>query len=238
MKGFETENDIYSVSDDEFNPSIKSPNCTYELPFYQTKESMMDIEVYRNFLQNAISRFRKSQTYKQYKGYLMDLGLNHCQVLSNIDEDLATIEMHHNFLTIYDIALMITEHVLQTIGYISTFDLVQLLKEEHKNNRIPIVMLSKTVHQMYHNNENFIIPANMCFGYWQELLIRYNKGITLDIANKCVMFIEKSLEIEQLGGNINYSNNLLCLRNNIINYAQYNTCGTPMIMDSSSYLEY
>lgn len=226
--------DIHIEYDDTHNPTIKSPNCLYELQFYQTKESLMDIEVYKRFLENAISRFRHSLTYKHYKGYLIDeIGLNRCQLFGNIDIDTVGgakgIEMHHNFLTIFDIALMITEHVINTTGYISTFDLVQLLKEEHKANRIPIVMLSKTAHQMFHANDTMVLPAKMCFGYWTELIAKYNKGITIEIAQKIINFIKVSLEDD---GNLlsDYSQNLLKLRDNIIDWSNYNEYGTSMVI--------
>ena len=222
IPGMEIEYDM------DFNPSIKSPNCSWDLQFYATEDSFVDIEYYKRFLDNAISRFRSSRTYKNYKSYLMDLGMNRCQILGNIDGDMADIEMHHNFLTIFDIALMITEHTIKTKGYITTFDLVLLLKEEHKNNRIPLVMLTKTVHQLYHNNEDFVIPAQFCFGYWQDLLIKYQKGITRDIAYKCLNFIHQSMELEQIGTNPQLANNILQLRDNIMNWSDLNEYGSTM----------
>ena len=216
------------VYDMDFNPSIQSPNCSFDLQFYATEQSFVDIEYYKRFLDNAISRFRTSRTYKNYKSYLMSLGMDRCQILGNIDENMADIEMHHNFLTIFDIALMITEHTIKTKGYITTFDLVMLLKEEHKNNRIPLVMLTKTVHQLYHQNEDFVIPAQYCFGYWQDLLIKYNKGITRDIAYKCLNFIQKSIEIEQIGTNSQLAGNILQLRENIIDWSNLNEYGSTM----------
>lgn len=216
------------VYDMNYNPSVHSPNCSFDLQFYATEESFVDIEFYKRFLDNAISRFRTSRTYKNYKGYLMNLGMNRCQILGNIDENMADIEMHHNFLTIFDIALMITEHTIKTKGYITTFDLVNLLKEEHKNNRIPLVMLTKTVHQLYHQNEDFVIPAQYCFGFWQELLIKYNKGITRDIAYKCLNFIQKSMEIQQIGSNVLLAGNILQLRDDIIDWSGLNEYSTNM----------
>ena len=44
-------NDI--ISFDEKNPTLRSPYATTDLPFYQTKESLMDIDTFRNFLRNA-----------------------------------------------------------------------------------------------------------------------------------------------------------------------------------------
>lgn len=221
--------------DTNFNPSIQSINCSFPLQFYATEETFVDIEYYKRFLDNAISRFRTSRTYKNYKGYLMSLGMDKCQILGNIDESMADLEMHHNFLTIFDIALMITEHTIKTKGYISTFDLVMLLKEEHKNNRIPLVMLTKTVHQLYHANEDFVIPAQYCFGYWQELLVKYNKGITRDIAYKVINFIQKSMEVQQIGANYQLANNLLQLRENIIDWSYLNEYGSSMRISSVVY---
>ena len=226
----------YTIEYDmDFNPSIQSHNCSFPVQFYATEESFVDIEFYKRFLDNAISRFRTSRTYKNYKSYLMSLGMNKCQILGNIDENMADLEMHHNFLTIFDIALLITEHTIKTKGFISTFDLVMLLKEEHKNNRIPLVMLTKTVHQLYHANEDFIIPAQYCFGYWQELLIKYNKGITRDIAYKCLNFIQKSMEVEQIGTNYQLANDILRLRENIIDWSYLNEYGSSMHISSVVY---
>ena len=91
---------------DPVNPVLRSPYVPFELPFYQTKYTLMDIDVYTNFIKNAVSRFRKSRTYTHYKGYLMNLGMDHCQLHSNIYADMATIEMHHNMLTIFDIEVI------------------------------------------------------------------------------------------------------------------------------------
>lgn len=219
--------DIYFELDETQNPMVSSPNSEYSILFKQTKESLLEIDTYNKFIENAVSQFRHSRFYKLYKSYLIDLGMNRCQYFPNITTDVLGangIEMHHNFLTIYDIALMICEHTLNTVGYITTFDLIHMLKEEHSENRIPIVMLSKTVHQMYHNNDEFIIPANQCFGFWMELLYKYSKGITINIANKVINFLQRSLE-EIKGTNqesINYANTLLSLRDHVYNWSIYN----------------
>ena len=121
-------NDIPGITveyDDSYNPMVISPNAPYGITFYMTRETMLDVEVYKNFLDNAIAGFRHSLVYKTIKSDLIEKGLDHCQVMSNITEEevgASGLEMHHNFLTIFDIALLITEHVLKTVGIISTFD--------------------------------------------------------------------------------------------------------------------
>ena len=232
--------DIEVEYDDTYNPMLSSPNAPYSLPFYMTRDTMADVEIYKAFLDNAISQFRHSKFYKNYKSYLMGLGLDHCQVLSNVNEDnvgARGIEMNHNFLTIFDIALMITEHVLNTVGYISTFDLIYLLKEEHKANRVPIVMLSETVHEMYHQNEDMVFPAQMCFGYWVELIQKYNKGITPKIAQKIIDYLDRSIH-DSDGMNANIINELLGLRNYVEGWSRFNEYGDIYRINNNGYIGY
>lgn len=203
--------------DDNHNPTIVSPNTPFELPFYQTRETLLDVEEYKHFLDNAIARFRHSRTYSNYKSFLYSLGLDKCQFHGNITSEMASIEMHHNMLTIFDIAVILTEHQLNTIGKITTFDLVELLKQEHTNHRVQLVMLSLTPHQLFHNTKDFFIHPDMCFGRWQEFLELYKDGITRDIANKLIYYLNRAIS----EGKSN-DNGLLKLRDDIIDWSMTN----------------
>ena len=55
------------ITFNDSNPTIRSPYATLDLQFYQTKETLMDVDTYRNFLENAKSRFRASREDKAYK---------------------------------------------------------------------------------------------------------------------------------------------------------------------------
>lgn len=201
------------------NPIITSPNSTFSISFYQTRESLMDIDTYRVFLKNCEMRFRRSVTYSNYKGFLIGLGLDRCQVHGFIHTDMdgVDIEMHHAILTLFDISLMITEHLLNTVGYVSTFDIVQLLKEEHKANNIALVMLSKTPHQVYHNDPSqFFIHPNMCFGKWSVLIEKYKKGLTQDVAFKLLRYLKKAIEVDKT-----QDSGLLDLRKKIKEWSEY-----------------
>jgi len=207
------------ITYDDKNPVVHSPYATSDLFFYQTKESLADVDTFRNFLKNAESRFRASKEYKAYKAFLIEsLGIDRCQVMGNITTEDADIELHHNVLGLFDICLLITSHVVNTIGIISTFDLVQLLIEEHRQNRVGVTFLCKTAHQKYTNDPNAYIPPEMTFGRWWELLSRYRYGITYDIAAKVINYIKK------------YQNNLplsiqLPHQEEILGFAHYNEYG-------------
>ena len=180
------------ITKGDINPVICAPGAEMDISFYQTKETLLDPERYKAFLHNAESRFRASKEYKLCKAEYMELGCNHCQVFGNIEaDDKVNIELHHNILNLFDICILICEHVLNTIGYISTFDLIQLLIIEHKEHRVPVTFLSTTVHQMYTDGVDSYIPPDMTFGKWWELLEKYKYGITYEIAQKLIRYITK-----------------------------------------------
>ena len=72
------------ISYDKNNPTLHSPYSEIDVFFYQTRETLFDIDTFRNFLKNAESMFRASAYYKLYKSYLIEyLGINRCQVFGN-----------------------------------------------------------------------------------------------------------------------------------------------------------
>jgi hypothetical protein len=205
--------------DTEVNPTIHSPQAEYDIPFYITKEYVMDVDVYRNFIKNCVSRFRRSRYYKQYKAYLIGLGLDRSQILGNIDDTMADIEMHHAILTIFDITLMITEHLLNTVGRATSFDVIQLLIEEHHQNNIPIVMLDETSHEMVHADMDNFIPPTQIFGKWWELIYKYRYGISMEVAKKLLSFISRYYK--------DFPVMNVQLRQDIMNFSSYNEFGAP-----------
>ena len=217
--------DIMSF-EDQGNIYLHSPNAEYDIPFAMNKESLMDIDVFRSFIQNSVTTFRRSREYKAYKNYLMELGLCNSAIHGNISSDMADIEMHHCILNIFDIALMITQHMINTVGCITSFDLVQLLILEHMQNNVPVVMLDETTHEIYHSEFDAYIPPNMIFGKWPQLIANYSRGVTIDIAKKIMYYIQK------------YYNNkepiMVQLRDNVLSYAQYNEYGYKYSNDTTA----
>ena len=211
------------------NPTLRSPSSVYEISLMQTKETLADIDNYSKFINNAISQFRHSRFYKAYKAHLMSLVLDHCSFLHNINSDMADLEMNHVILTIFDIALMIAEHYINTYGYVSTFHIVGALREEHKQNRVPIIMMSKTVHQLYHNDELFYVHPNQIFGKWTELIRKYYNGITPDICTKLLYYIRLASKEKESN-----DNELLTLANEIQNWREKNYGSTLHKIESTN----
>lgn len=227
------------ITYDEKNPTVSSPYATFDLPFYQTRETLIDVDVFRNFIRNVEMRFRSSREYKAYKAYLIEyLGIDRCQIFGNITTEDADIELHHNVLGLFDISLLICNHIINTVGVISSFDLIQLLIQEHWNNRVGVTFLSKTAHQIYTNDNEGYIPPEMTFGAWWELLYRYRYGVTYELANKVLKYIRKYQN--RLPVSIN-----LQQQDEILNFGYLNEYGTPLadcgsipVIEQGGYEEY
>lgn len=212
------------LTDPDRNPTLVSPNASYSISFCFDKEQSYDLDEYKTLLDSSIREFRGSRTYSHYKAYLMGHGFNRCvfhpYIKNSSEEDtMATLEMHHCMLTIYDVACMITEHFLNLGQLITEFDISELLRIEHSENRVPVVMLCKTCHQLYHNQYMYVDPTCV-WGKWWELLERYKYGITRDIAYKLMMYLNNAIDDMRLKKKHEYTEKLLRLRENVHNWSE------------------
>lgn len=205
------------------NPTLVTPNKEDSISLRHTYADLQDIDEYVKFIRNSVKLFRGTEYYKLYKGHLLELGLDRCQVLGNLPVDtdnndsLVTIEMNHVIITVFDVALIICETILKTYGSITSFELVNLLIKEHAEHRVPLVMMCKSVHQAYHADPLFFVQPNMIFGKWWELLDRYKLGITPEIASKVSYYCKKCQE--QSG---TFDNGLLQISRQVQEWGSYN----------------
>lgn len=207
------------LDDSKGNPTLLSPNATYSISFGFDKEQSYDLDEYKNLIDSSIREFRGSRTYSHYKAFLMGYGLNYCAFHPYIqnsaeDDKMATLEMHHCMLTIFDIACMITEHYLNLGQYITEFDLSEILRIEHSEHRVPVVMLCKTCHQLYHH-QYLYVPPTCIWGKWWELIERYKYGLTREIAYKLMMYLNQAIDDKRLAKKKEIAGRLLGLRDNI-----------------------
>ena len=207
---------------DQHNPTVRAPKAVLDLMFNQTRETLSDPDTFKSFIKSSERAFRASREYKAYKSYLMDtLGLDRCQILGNVTNEDADIELHHNVLGLFDIATMITLHYVNTVGCINSMQLIQLLIKEHYQNNVGVTFLSKTAHQLYTADVNGFINSGQTFGSWWNLLGIYKYGITFDIAYKVINYLKKYQN--QMPVSINMEQ-----QEEILSWASYNTYGEPM----------
>lgn len=171
------------------NPTIDSETSSFELPFYKDAEYLSSLDNYVAFIKACEAMVRTSKYYARYVKYIKeDVGLNFCQVLSNIkveDEGAKTkLEMHHGpILTLFDYASIITEWMLYHNMKITTFSVADRLIDEHFANNVQVVMLSETVHQEVHDGKVFL-NIKHAFGDLNAFIEKYRDGVTEEYVNK------------------------------------------------------
>lgn len=178
------------------NPTITSEGSLYDIPFYKDDEFFASFENYVKFVKAVEQTVRTSVYYSRYISILKkEYGLTACQVLSNIDpeeDEKTVIEMHHGpILTLFDYASIITDYLLVNNKKINSFIVADILLEEHFNNNVQVVMLSKTIHQQVHEN-NIFINYKQGFGDLPAFLKKYYDGLDNPQIMKINDYIEKS----------------------------------------------
>jgi len=169
------------------NPIIGDPGSFEAIQFFQSRETLMDAEEYSKFIYAVENAFRRSRFYKDYKSYIMSIGLDFDQEMKAINSEIADIELHHLMPTLKDAAIMITEHNLNMRNRVCTFDVIKELENAHRNNMMSVVMLTKTMHQQYHHDPNAFISLSQAYGNCFDFLNMYRDGLTLDISFKWLL---------------------------------------------------
>lgn len=198
-------------------PEIDSENSIFSLPFYKDAEYFSNFDNYVFFIKSVEKLVRKSTYYSRYIKYLREeIGLTFCQVLSNVsneNDEKITIEMHHGpILTLFDYCAIVLDHLIEEDEKITTFKVAKIVLEEHYNNNVQVVMLSKTVHQTVHA-ENIFINYKQGFGNLNAFLKKYYKGLQNEQIMKINRYIETSKKYDS------FDRDLLSLKQNLLHWS-------------------
>lgn len=196
------------------NPTIDSDTSLYIIPFYKDEEYFANLDNFVSFIKETEKLVRTSKFYSRYIKYLKeDIGLNFCQVLSNIkteeETDNVKIEMHHGpILTLFDYISIVVDYMLYHGEKITTYKVADIILEEHFNNNIQVVMLSETVHELVHENDIFI-NYKQGFGNLEAFLKKYREGISDDQISKINKYIQLCAQYDS------FDKHVLDLRQNV-----------------------
>lgn len=180
------------------NPIIDNDmGVGFEIPFYKDIEYFAPYDNFVSFVKAVERMVRASKEYKAYKGKLHELGLNVCQIHPNIEvgdtDEMVEIEMHHGpILTLFDVISIMVDSELHYGRVLSTFGMANKVIDEHYENNIQVVMLSKTAHEEVHEN-NIFLNMKQGFGNINRFIRKYGFGISSEQRDKINEYIETSL---------------------------------------------
>ena len=176
------------------SPVIDARTSFYKIPFYKDEEYFSSYESYEAFIKGVERMVRSNDRYRKYISYLKtEVKLNKCQVLRNVTDEDADIEMHHGpIFTLYDICSIILEYFILKKWKITTLRVADLVLEEHQKNHIQIVMVSSTVHEEIHNG-NIFINYHQAYGDLKAFIKKYGIAISNEYRDQLNQYINRSL---------------------------------------------
>lgn len=188
---------IKEEHDGKVIPIVDSIRSMYQIPYYKNVEFFSNIESYVNFIKGCERAVRNNDRYKKYIYYLKNVvGLNHCQVLPDIEPDdkgKIEIEMHHGpIFTLYDYCEIILEYYILKKWKINTFRIADTVLDEHQKNHIQVVMLLSTVHEEVHNR-NIFINYNQAWGDLNAFIKKYGIAMSDPLKEKLNKYIDRSI---------------------------------------------
>eukprot|EP00825_Cyclidium_porcatum_P018488 TRINITY_DN21083_c0_g1_i1.p1 TRINITY_DN21083_c0_g1~~TRINITY_DN21083_c0_g1_i1.p1 ORF type:complete len:258 (+),score=26.55 TRINITY_DN21083_c0_g1_i1:120-893(+) len=116
------------------------------------KETLEEYTLLDKFIRACETRVRTSKEYAGFVDYIRNvIGLDFCQVSSNVLGTDATIEMHHNFFTLYDYVAIIINYLKDTGQPVNSFRVADLVIQEHYDLNVQVIMVAVTTHETIHN---------------------------------------------------------------------------------------
>lgn len=188
---------IYKSRDEymSFNtPIIDSNDSMYQIPFEKDATYFNNWESLASYVKACENLVRTNRRYKKYINYLKtEVKLDHCQVLTGLDDEDCDIEMHHGpIFTLYDICVIMIRYFLYRGWAITTYDIADKVLAEHENNHIQVVMLSSTIHEDVHNR-NIFINYRQAFGDLNKFITKYGCVFGPDYREKFNRYVDRSL---------------------------------------------
>lgn len=117
---------------------------------------------------------RSSQEYRDYINFLKEhIDMDRCaffQSISSKESKRVKIEIHHEPFTLYDYVAVVIDKFLAEGLPLNDLMISDEVMELHYNNKVGLIPLSKTIHQMIHNSNKLVIPLNMVYGDYASFL--------------------------------------------------------------------
>lgn len=153
------------------------------------------------FIKRIEKIVRGSMEYKDYIAYLKEyVDMTHCAIFNNVENAQGSrvrIEIHHEPLTLFDIVqTVVNTHIEEGIP-LNDLYLSDEVVELHYTNKVGLIPLSKSIHQIIHNSNELVIPLHLVYGNYKEFLEEYSDYVDDSILDKLERKINETKNIKQ-----------------------------------------
>lgn len=142
-----------------------------------------DYDKYQKFIKGCEDAVRNDDRYTAYVAKMHEAGLNQCAILGNMEDKKVKLEMHHGpIFNLFDICDIVTRAMVKRKQFdeMTTFDIADLVLEEHRLHNVMTVMLSKTAHKGSHNRKghhSIFVDIRATVGRIDRFIDRYQDGM-------------------------------------------------------------
>lgn len=149
-----------------------------ELPERRIPTSFKNAKEQVKYIKTVESLVRRSKEYKDYIKFLRDnMDMRRCTVLRGLDASTQSgkkysIEIHHEPFTLFDIVQTIINKRLSNGQTLDMFTVADECMYLHYEGKVGLIPLSKTMHELVHNDKIFI-PLQYIYQEYSEFYSEY-----------------------------------------------------------------
>lgn len=134
----------------------------------------------KKFIKSTEKIIRTSKEYSDYLSYLVvTQGLNRDSLMADLDQAV-TMEFHHYPFTLFDICSIVLDQMFHDKEKITTFSLARKVLQLHYDNKVGLVKLSKTNHELAHSGD-YYIPLTSVFGDVNQFILDFYNFIPFSL---------------------------------------------------------
>jgi len=186
-------NNIISIPGLAGDTKLKEKNSKNVLSSFYFNGGI-DPKLNKRFIKSVEKQVRRSKEYATYVGFLdNDMELNTDVYMSNIDNEMATLQFHHYPFTLYEIVeIVLNKHIMNKDKYTS-FDIVDEVLNLHYQNKVGLVHLTTTNHELVHAGKLFI-PLDSVFGKVNTFIDEYRPYLFDDQIDTYNQLVQQTAE--------------------------------------------
>ena len=168
---------VENIEPEDDNIEIISKGNPYSLTMYLDKN--VDEKYLSRFIKQVEKVVRGNTEYKLWLTHMREDRdiLATDAFLHNLDSSLVEIQLHHYPINLYNICETITKAFLAEDKKVSTMVIADQVIIEHFQNRIGLVPLSVTMHEIAHKSDLKLVRSQIV-GNWESFVKKYQAYIS------------------------------------------------------------
>lgn len=156
----------------------------------------------KDFIKVVEKIIRASQEYREYIKYLKEnIDMNHCSFFTNVNNirsNKVKIEIHHHPFDLFMIVETVLKKYIDNGLELNYFTIAEEVMKLHFQDKVGLIPLSKTVHDLYHFGKLFI-PIQAVYGNFIAFITEYEPYINKEYIGILEELVRISRQIKMDG---------------------------------------